>query len=70
MANHPISGKDVAGRRQRFARFGRAQDALFLHNHDLCRPCENGGGLKIGGGVAVGMSGIRHFPPKSAPDLA
>jgi hypothetical protein len=23
------------------ARFGSAQDALFLHNHDLCRLCEN-----------------------------
>jgi len=40
--------------------------------HFACRPCENGGGLKIASGMAVGMTGIRHFPPKirSRPRLS
>jgi hypothetical protein len=35
-----------------------------------CRPCENGGGSRIAGGVVVGMPGVLHFAPESAQGLA
>jgi hypothetical protein len=36
----------------------------------LSRPCGNTRGLKVTNGLVGILVGIRHFPPKSAPDLA
>jgi hypothetical protein len=46
-------------------RFFKALDL----ERNCCRPCENGGGLKLASGLMVGMTGVRHFPPKLASDL-